>query len=474
MTVRFGTDRLQGQSKARAHDPIRRVRLMSLALVLTLGWGAVGPDAQVVHGAADAIRPCAYMPGTEVDVPARPPGGHLEAARPRPTLPDLAAGTAVSPWTTARQRAILQELVDAVEALHPHVDALDADWERSVETGARYVRSGLDDEAFEQVLSWLLEQLGDEHSRVVAPDDTRAEAALIAGAHDYVGIGVLTLPLADDRGEAVVAVLQGGQAEAAGVRPRDLIVAVDGGPLNDARGHSRLLGERGSAATLTLRRAGEPERHVVVIRDHVTGGISVDACVFAGTRIGYVHLPTLYDETTVGQVHAVLKAMTAAGPLDGLILDVRVNSGGVFSVLLPLLDTFASGEAGAWQGRDWSETMSLYPVDVGGSQDVPLVVLVGRDTESFAEILAGALQRAGRATLVGMPTRGNVETTAFIELPGGWTAWISQATFQPTGGVLGEWEGTGVAPDIVVPARWYESTEATDPAIAAAVEHLGK
>ena len=107
--------------------------------------------------------------------------------------------------------------------------------------------------------------------------------------------------------------------------------------------------------------------------------------------------------------------------------------------------------------------LELTPEDIGGSQTVPLVVLVGRDTVSYGETLAGVLRVTARATIMGEVTDGNVEQLHSFELGDGWRAWIATDTFQPLGEATGVWERTGIIPDVVLPTRWELFTEATDP-----------
>ena len=103
---------------------------------------------------------------------------------------------------------------------------------------------------------------------------------------------------------------------------------------------------------------------------------------------------------------------------------------------------------------------------------MPLVVLVGPHTNSFAEIFAGVLQRSGRATLIGSTTPGNVEELYGFELRDGWRVRVATDAFRPFGGEAGAWEHTGIVPNIVVPTRWDLFTEATDPGLAAAIDLL--
>jgi C-terminal processing protease CtpA/Prc len=204
----------------------------------------------------------------------------------------------------------------------------------------------------------------------------------------------------------------------------------------------------------------------------VSGFTPVDYCIVPETRIGYVMLPTFFDENVDDQVRVALEKMTADVPLDGLILDNRLNSGGTSLVLEPMLGFFTSGSQGELVSRSDRRDLVIAAEDIGGSQDVPLVVLADRDTESFAEIFTGVLQLSGRASVIGAPTAGNVETLHKYDYADGSRAWIASEAFAPAGLEAGAWEGDGVSPDVSAPTRWDLFTEATDPALARAVEEL--
>jgi carboxyl-terminal processing protease len=231
-------------------------------------------------------------------------------------------------------------------------------------------------------------------------------------------------------------------------------------------------GEAGTELTLTVERPGETTWDLTLTRRRVTGPAPVDFCVVPGTRIGYVFLPHLDDETIPEQVRAALRAMTAPGPLDGLILDNRQNSGGASTVLEALLGLFTSGTQGYFVSRDDTRPLEIEAEDVGGSQTVPLVVLIDVETASYGEVLSGVLGASGRATLIGQTTLGNVETLWAFTFEDGSRAWIAREAFQFTNQAVGAWEDTGIVPDIVVPTRWDLFTEATDPAMAAAMAEL--
>jgi C-terminal processing protease CtpA/Prc len=164
--------------------------------------------------------------------------------------------------------------------------------------------------------------------------------------------------------------------------------------------------------------------------------------------------------------------MARSGPLDGLILDNRQNRGGASTVLEPIMGLFVQGQQGFFVTRQEAEPLEIVAEDVGGSQSVPLVVLVDVHTASFGEVLSGVLQASERATVVGQVTPGNVEILRAYGFEDGSRAWIARWVFQYPGQPLGAWEETGIVPDLVVGAPWHTFTEANDPALAAAVDLL--
>jgi carboxyl-terminal processing protease len=190
------------------------------------------------------------------------------------------------------------------------------------------------------------------------------------------------------------------------------------------------------------------------------------------TRIGYIFLPNLLDETLGIHVREALKKMTADGKLDGLILDNRMNGGGQGKVARSILNLFANGIPGHFVSRDHRRELRLEPEDIGGSQSVPLIVLVDVNTASYGEIVSGILRNTGRAKIVGQTTYGNVELLRSYDFEDGSRVWIASETFAPSDRRPGIWEQTGIVPDMRVPTRWDLFTEVNDPALAKAVEML--
>ncbi len=377
----------------------------------------------------------------------------------------------MDPQAKTRQREVIRALWNAVNDHYVDPGFNGHDWAAIGEHYEAIVEEGLSDEAFYAVLREMVGALGDEHSYFQSPSEIEEEARAVAGQLDFVGIGMLAVN-APDGGAMIIIVFPESPAAEAGLLPHDTIMAVDGGPTRDAFGLSRTRGPEGTTVNLRVRTPGEAPREITVTRRRVTGSLPVDSCLIPGTRLGYVMLPTFQDETIDDQLREALMAMSASGPLDGLILDNRMNGGGLGSVTEASLGMFLGGPQGAFVTRETRDQLMLEAEDIGGSQAVPLVVLVGEDTVSYGEIFSGIMQHSGRAKIVGQTTLGNVEQLRRYDFTDGSRAWIASATYEPTGLPAGIWEDTGIIPDVTVSGKWDEFRESNDPGLAAAVKIL--
>jgi len=419
--------------------------------------------------AQNSVRSCLYVPG--VSVPAQMPADLLNAptATPFPTNTPPAP-TSVDRATSDAEENTFHGLWNAVNDHYVYTDFLGHDWNAIGERYDALIQQGLSEDAFYAAMQAMISELGDNHSYFQSPQEIEAEKAAVASRYDFVGIGALFLPIQDHA--TVMTLFPDSPAAQAGLMPHDSLLKVDGGAIRDENGVSRTLGKEGTLVTLTVQRPGEAPHDVTVTRQRVSGELPIDYCIVPNTHIGYILLPTLLDKTMADQTRAALQAMTAVAPLNGLVLDNRVNGGGLGSQATGILNLFADGLQGNFVSRDGKEPLQLQGEDMGGSQTVPLVVLVGLDTVSYGEIVSGVLRVANRATIMGIPTLGNVEQLKEYDFTDGSRAWIASATFQPNGQANGIWEETGIIPDVVVPSRWDLFTEATDPALAKAVELL--
>ncbi|MGB8980297.1 MAG: S41 family peptidase, partial [Anaerolineales bacterium] len=217
---------------------------------------------------------------------------------------------------------------------------------------------------------------------------------------------------------------------------------------------------------------GEEPREVILVRYAIRGGIPIEARLVPtsdGSKIGYIFIPSFFDETLPEQIE---NALDEFGPLDGLLLDVRMNGGGSTSVAYPILEYFVDGRLGRFVSRDSSRALEIEANEIQNSQSVPLVVMVSEDTVSFGELFAGVLRDTGRAQIVGETSLGNVEVLHGYDFQDGSQMWIAAETFDSEFSDT-NWEETGIVPDVQAFAEWDTFYFETDPSIAAAVTLLG-
>ena len=372
---------------------------------------------------------------------------------------------------------VFEEIWNVVneEYLYPDFNGLD--WKAVHEEYRQRILAGLNDNAFYAAMDEMIQRLGDDHSRYFSPAEAKAKDAEFASDYNYVGIGVFTTVNRERHSLAIVLIFPGSPAEAAGIKMHDSILAVDGQAVvnEDGTRNDLLRGPAGTSIELTIQTPAEQPRQVRVRRQRIDSSLPVPYAVQTspkGKRIGYILIPTFNDSTVDDQVGQALSSMAAGGPLDGLILDNRENGGGNSEILLNTLAYFVNGEVGSFVERANRTPLGVNPSDINGSQRVPLVVLVGKNTASFGEIFAGILQDLGRATIIGEQTDGNVEVLSIYDFKDGSRAWIATSTFRPLNHPNQNWEKTGITPERIVSSRWDEVTLETDPAVLAALQYF--
>ena len=398
--------------------------------------------------------------------PIRPP---LPTAAPPPTEID----------PTTQQLQIFTELWTIVDEEYLYEDFNGADWNAiAVEFGEK-IEMGLTDDEFYVAMDEMLLRLNDEHSVFLSPQQAADEDQEYAGNQDYVGIGVYLLSVPERDRAVILLTFPDGPAHQAGLRMRDSILTVDRMPVLDENGNigDALRGSEGSVVRLRVQTPGEAPREIEVARARVNGALPTPfrlTTTTSGERIGYIFIPTFSISTISELVGDAYWEMTTDAPLDGLIIDNRFNDGGVDTELEGTLGYFVDGLMGNFISRSNRRPLEIKGSDLRDSQTIPLVVLVGENTVSYGEVFAGVLQDAGRATVLGETTEGNVETLWGYDFSDGSRAWIAHEAFRPLNNPMDDWEATGIIPDEIIPVFWDEHTFETDPAIQRAIQLLIK
>jgi carboxyl-terminal processing protease len=235
--------------------------------------------------------------------------------------------------------------------------------------------------------------------------DPKAFAALNEEQRgNYVGVGIQIGP----RGGRVIVIapIVGTPAHRAGIRPGDIIVAIDGKPtdkLNTAEVADAIKGAKGTQVRITVLREGSSTPlDFIVARDEISR-FSVDLQFLIRPRVGYVHIST-FTHTTDGEVR---QALSKFGELDGLILDLRQNPGGLLIGAVRVAELFLPKGVVIVSQHGRSSPEVVYRSRYGSDGKLyPLVVLVNRGTASAAEVVTGALQDHDRGLIVGETTFG--------------------------------------------------------------------
>lgn len=262
----------------------------------------------------------------------------------------------------------------------------------------------------------------------------------------YYGVGMSVGPR--NNKVIVIAPFVGTPAYKAGIRPGDVIAAVDGKPTDNMSTSDvadLLKGAKGTTVHITIIREGfEKPLEFTVVRDEIPR-YSVDLAFEIRPGIGYMHVNG-FTETTEHEVAQALDNFQSQGDLKGLILDLRQNPGGLLSEGVGVADKFLhKGQViVSHHGRNSPE--KIYRAAHGNSgKDYPLVVLVNRGTASAAEIVSGAIQDHDRGLVVGETTFGKGLVQTVYPLSENTGLALTTAKYYTPSGRLIQREYTGVS-----------------------------
>jgi carboxyl-terminal processing protease len=346
------------------------------------------------------------------------------------------------------------------------------DWDSLHDEYLQRVRAGLTQEEFSALMDELEAELP-EGSLAHQSRADRIEADL-ADTSSYEGIGAFVGFYAEPEPHIVLLdVIEGSPAEQAGLKAHDSIFAIDGSPILLEEGLSaveRVRGPAGSSVTLQIQSPGGPERSVEVERGRLNSTGKLEAYNIRGTDYGYLLFPPVGYDTLDEEVAQSLQAFTTNRSLKGLILDLRIASSSRGWPLETIYTMFYDGPLGEFYNREDKQLVEVEGQDIFGSQETPLVVLVGQNTNGTPEILAAGLQMHERAVVIGEKTPGSIEGATSFYLPDGSELFIQTTSFiLPNGDDVG---AEGVVPDIAVESGWDDILPNSDPVLDKAIEYL--
>ena len=333
---------------------------------------------------------------------------------------------------------------------NPSIEGLPPEFQRLSEVWELLNREQIDGENLDpQVISdgairGMLTALGDPYAGFLDREQFSLESEDIRGFFGGIGAevgirdGVMT----------ILAPMPDTPAEAAGVRPGDVILEVDG---ESIRGLSllevvRLIrGDKGTKVTLLLRHLSSAQPVLIEIERDIINLESVTLLMQVG-RIGHLRLSGFTGTTNDDLVKALERFERSQGV--GLILDLRNNPGGLVSSVVDVTSQFIKDGLVLYQ-VDAKGNRRNWGVKSGGKAlDIPMVVLVNEFSASASEVFTGAIIDNGRATVVGTTTFGKGSVTNLWPLDDGSGVNFTTARwFTPNGLLI---EGEGITPDVLL------------------------
>lgn len=326
-----------------------------------------------------------------------------------------------------------------------------------------------------QALRDMLATLEDPFTRFLDPQHYRSLQTSTSGELSGVGLQIAI----DEQDQIVViAPIEGSPAATVGIQSHDFIVAVDGESIQGLsldRVAEMMRGTTGSVVNLTLRREEEIFT-VTIVRESIAINPVRTQWIPGNTpekAVVYLRLNQFNGKATEEVRDAILAAETDDLPVEGYILDLRNNPGGLLQAAIDIAQFWISeGDIVLVTGRNGIQD------SISATHEVltqsPLVVLVNQGSASASEVLAGALQDSGRALLVGTRTFGKGLIQSLFELNDGSGIAVTTAKYlTPSGRDI---NALGILPDIWVDTNQSLTVETIatdkDPQFKVALESL--
>lgn len=327
-----------------------------------------------------------------------------------------------------------------------------------------YVENVDGEELTNKAIEGMLQSL-DPYSAYLSPE--RYRDLEIGTSGEFVGVG---MEVTTKNGYLnVITPIEGGPADKAGIKPKDLIIEIEGESTKGMvvqEAVNLLRGPKGSSVNITVEREGVPQPlKITLVREKIT--VKSVKYRMLDNQIGYIRL-TQFQENSSQELRSALSALESQNgkKLRGVVLDLRNNPGGLLGEAIEIVDEFIDqGLIVSVRGRTEGQAREYYATKNGDFQEYPIVVIVNDGSASASEVVAEALQDSKRATILGTNTFGKGSVQTIIRLEDGSGLKLTTAKFYaPSGRSISE---IGVTPDVIV-----ENDDSNDKQLDTAIEIL--
>lgn len=320
-----------------------------------------------------------------------------------------------------------------------------------------YVEPVSDKKLLEDAIRGMLSGL-DPHSSYLLPEAFKELQVQTSGQFGGVGIEVNQ----DDGMIRVITPIDDTPAMRAGIKPGDLIVKIDGKAVQSIGlegAIAMMRGKPGSPIVLSIVRDAAQAPFDITIKRDIIRITSVRSKMLS-EGVGYVRI-TQFQHHTGRDLAKELKRLSDEEPLQGLVLDLRNNPGGVLSGAVEVTDAFVNqGVIVSTKGRLANSRTTYQATAAMKVDDIPLVVLINGGSASASEIVAGALQDRNRAIIMGTASfgKGSVQTVLQLSQDRG-VKLTTARYYTPLGRSI---QAKGIEPDILVEEASVKSLKRED------------
>lgn len=308
----------------------------------------------------------------------------------------------------------------------------------------KYVNDVDTDTIINGAISGMVGSLGDPHSLYM--DVEKYEKLKSQTEGSFGGIGIV-MSFQDKDKVMVSSVLEESPAQSAGILAGDQIMAVDGVSVTDYQPEetaAHIRGKEGTEVVLTIHREGAEDKDYSITRSNILFKTAAGEMIPEHPNVGYIRIAS-FSENTAKEFKENYDKLAAEG-MKGLIIDLRSNPGGLVTSCVDIANMVVP-KGDVVSIIDKSGNKEVYVSELEETK-YPIVVLIDENSASASEILAGALQDTGAATLVGNKSFGKGSVQIVLPLLAGDAVKMTIAKYYtPSGRSI---DGTGIEPDVKV------------------------
>ncbi len=300
-----------------------------------------------------------------------------------------------------------------------------------------------DQQALYGALKGLVQELDDPYSEFFDPTDLKNFESSLEGEFSGVGIEISI----KDKALTVIAPLAGTPAEAAGIQAGDKILKIDGDSTEGitlSKAAMKIRGEIGTTVTLTVLHKDGTQEDVPIVRGKITV-VSVTSKLMDDNKIGYIQL-SRFDSSATLELDKALASFDL-DKLDGIILDMRNNPGGLLSAAISVSSRFVDKGVIVSTKSRMSGDQNYYSTG-NKVPDLPLAILINGGTASAAEITAGAIRDHNMGILIGEQSFGKGVIQQLFNYGDGSALKLTIGEYKTPNGFAVQ--GVGLTPDIKV------------------------